>query len=204
MALADLSFKLYSDSGLTTLYGSTLSVVHQSDLSDNPQDFTVYFGSPTAGFQLQATSNPGVDSITLTPTDTLPSWAASLPQSIGYTAEPSIDNTYRYVVVTAGTSGATEPTWPTSIGSEVLDGTIVWRCVAKSHQPTEIKLATTLVGLDSATAGAALSMGTTITSESVNAVPIYIRVTNAVVTPSSNAAAPEIGIYINNVTETAV
>ena len=204
MALADLTFKLYTNSSLTTLFSGTLSVTHQSDLSDNPQDFLLYFGSASSGVKLEATSNPSVDNITLTPTDTLPEWVASTAVALGYTVEPTVDNTYRYVVTTAGTTGATEPTWPTTIGSSVTSGTAVFKCVAKSHQPTEIKLATSLAGLDSATGGAALVLGTQILAGTANAVPVHIRVTNAVTTVSSNVGYPEIGLYINNVTESAV
>ena len=204
MALADLSFKLYNDSGLTSLFGGTLSFTHQSDLSDNPQNALLYFGSPSAGMQLKATSNPGVDNVTITPTDILPGWVASTAQALGYSAEPTVENDRRYVVTTAGTSAASEPTWPTAVGSSVTDGTIIWKCVAKTHEVAEIKLATSLAGLDSATAGASLNLGTTLLSTSGNAIPVHVRITNTVTTPSSNVAAPELALYINNVTETAV
>jgi len=202
MALSDLSFKLYTDSGLTTLYGGTTTLTHESDLSDNPQDIQLWFGSNTAGRQLQAQSNPGTDQIALTPTDILPEWVASTAYSLGDTAEPTVDNTYRYSVTVAGTSSGTEPTWPTSIGSTVVDGTVTWQCIAKTHQPTEIKLAATAAGLDSAVAGDPLNLGTTLTAGVGNAVEVNIRVTNAVTTVSSNAGNPELSLFINSVIET--
>lgn len=204
MALADLSFKLYTDSGLTTPYGGVTTLTHESDLSDNPQDIQLWFGSAVTGRQLQAQSNPGVDQITLTPTDTLPEWAATTAYSLGATREPTVDNTYRYSVTTAGTSGASEPTWPTTIGSTVVDGTVVWTCTAKTHQPTEIKLATTAAGLAGATGGQALNLGATILGGSVNAVEVNIRVENQVVTVSSNVGTPELALFINGVIETVV
>jgi len=204
MALSDLSFKLYTDSALTTPYGGTTTLTHESDLSDNPQDIQLWFGSIIAGRQLQAQSNPSVDQVTLTPTDILPEWVATTAYSLGDTVEPTVDNTFRYVVTTAGTSGASEPTFPTSIGSTVVDGTVTWTCVAKTHQPTEIKLATTAAGLDSATGGAALNLGTTILAGVGNAVEVNIRVENTVTTVSSNAGNPELSLYINSVVETAI
>ena len=201
MALADLTFKLYNDAALTQLFGGTLSLVHESDLSDNPQDSVLYFGSPSTDVQLQAVSNPGVDNITIAPLNTLPAWVASTAQIIGYDVQPTVSNDRKYVVETAGTSAATEPSWPIGIGSTVLDGTILWRCVSKTHEPAEFKLATTLLGLDSAVAGAALIMGTTLLSTSANAVPVHIRTVNTVTTPSAN---DYISLNINNVTETAV
>lgn len=203
MALSDLTFKLYEDSSLTTEFGGTLSVTHQSDLSDNPQDFVLYLGSTATSVQLQATSNPGVDNITLTPTDTLPAWEASTAYSLGDSVEPVTPNGKRYVVTTAGTTGASEPTWPTSIGSTVANGSVIWTCVAATHEPTEIKLATSSGGLPGATGGAALSLGNTLLSGTANKTEVHIRVTNAVTTVSSNSGTPEIGLYINNVTESA-
>lgn len=204
MALADLSFKLYTDSGLTSLYGGTTTLTHASDLSDNPQDMVLYFGSPLTGRQLDATSNPGVDPITLTPTDILPEWVASTAYALGDNAEPTAGNGYRYEATVAGTTGASEPTWPTTVGSSVADGGVTWVCVSESHQPAEIKLATTAAGLDSATGGAALTLGTSLASESANAIEVHIRVENAVTTVSNNVGNPEVGIDINSVTETAV
>lgn len=205
MALADLSFKLYEDSGLVTEFGGALSLTHQSDLSDNPQDFQLWFGSNSTGVSLEAVSNPGVDDITLTPTDTLDEWVAATAYTLGMTVEPTAGNGYRYVCTTAGTSHATtEPTWPTSISSTVADGTVVWTCVAETHAPTEIKLALTAAGLAGATAGAALVLGQTLLTGAGNAVEVNIRVTNAVTTVSTNSGYPEIGLYINSVQEVAV
>lgn len=204
MALEDLTFKLYTDANLTTEFGGTLAVTHQTDLSDNPQDFLLYFGSTTADVKLQTTVNPGVDNITLTPTDILPEWVTATAHVIGDAIEPTTPNGYRYVVVTEGTTGGAEPTWPTTVGSQVADGTVVWQLASATHEPTEIKLATSAVGLDSATGGALLSLGNTITSGTANKVEVHVRVENTVTTVSDNTGQPEIGININDVTETAV
>lgn len=41
-------------------------------------------------------------------------------------------NSYYYKCTTAGTSSATtEPTWPTTPGNTVVDGTVTWTCYAK-------------------------------------------------------------------------
>jgi hypothetical protein len=202
MALADLSFKLYTDSGLTTLFSGLYQLTHQSNLSDNPQDFQLWFGS-NAATTLETTTNPGVDNITLTPVEILPAWTASTAYTVGETVEPTVDNGFRYACSTAGTSDTTEPaSWPTSgIGSTVVDGTVIWTLVAATHEPTEIKLSATAAGLDSATAGAALSLGTSISAGVANAKEVNIRITNAVTTVSNNTAYPELSIDINDVTE---
>lgn len=50
---------------------------------------------------------------------------------------------------------------------------------AVGHLPAEVKLATTLLGLDSAVGGASLNIGATLLSEVANAQEIYIRVDDA-------------------------
>lgn len=206
MALSDLSFKLYTDSGLTTLFSGTLQLVHNTDLSDNPQDFTLYFGSEEVDRQLQANSNPGVDDIELSPTDTLDDWTVATGYSLGDLVEPSTPNGFVYKCTTAGTSHASvEPTWPTSgLGSTVSDGTCVWTFLGDRHEITEITLALSSGDLNTNTPGDPLPLGNTILSGVAEAVPIYIRIENAVDVVRNNAGEAEIAVYINEVVETEV
>lgn len=202
-----LSFKLYTDSACTVAYSGATTLVHKTDLSDNPQDLQMWFASTaTPTKQLQAVSSPGVDQITLTPTDTLPAWAVATVYTLGQSVEPVVANGKRYEVTVAGTSHATtEPTWPvTTIGQTVVDNTVTWTYVGNSHQPTEIKLALTAAGLAAAVAGASLNIGSTLTSGVANKVEINVRITNAITTTSNNSGTPEIAVYINNVVETEV
>ena len=72
-------------------------------------------------------------------------WQASTAYSWGAFVWPTTFNGYKYVCTTAGTSHATtEPTWPTTLGQTVTDGTtLVWTChsveavVTFSTIPTE-------------------------------------------------------------------
>lgn len=204
MALGDLTFKLYTDSGLTTPFSGTYQLTHNTDLSDNPQDFTLYFGSEETGRILEATSNPGVDDITLTPTDTLDDWAVATAYALGDLVEPTTPNGKVYKCTTAGTSHATtQPTWPTvGVGTTVADNTVVWTFVGNRHEITEITLALAAIDLGTNVPGDPLVIGTTIDSEVANAVPVYIRITNAVTTIRNNASHAEIAVYINEVVET--
>lgn len=205
MALEDLSFKLYEDSSLTTEFSGVFNLTHQSDLSDNPQDFQLWLGSTISGRVLQTTTNPGTDQITLTPTFILAARQNSTAYALGDRFELATPNNLIYECTTAGTTAASVPTYPTSgIGSTVTDGTAVFTLVAQKHQTTEIKLALTAAGLAGATAGAALNLGTSINGGVANAVEINIRFTNAVTAVSDNEDNEELApLYINDVTESA-
>lgn len=205
MSLSDLSFKLWTDAGLSVPFSGLEQLTHATDLSDNPQDIHLYFGSNKSANQIQAFSNPGVDQITLTPTDTLPEWVTVTVYSAGALVQPVGGNTWCYVCTTTGTSGVSQPTFPTSaIGSTVADGTVVWTLLAKHHPKTEIKLALTSGGLPGATGGAALNLGTAILGGVGNLVNVWARYTNTVTSVDSNTGHPEMAVFINEVVETVI
>lgn len=54
------------------------------------------------------------------------SWAASTAYSLDDVRVPTTPNGHKYKCTTAGTSDATEPTWPTGSGATVMDGTVEW------------------------------------------------------------------------------
>lgn len=62
-----------------------------------------------------------------------PPWVKDTDYILGDYVWPTTFNGYRYVCTTAGKSGATEPTWPTTIGDTVTDpspgGPLVWTCI---------------------------------------------------------------------------
>jgi hypothetical protein len=61
---------------------------------------------------------------TATPSTAIP-WVASTAYKLGDIARPTAANSHLYQCTTAGTSGSTQPTWPTG-GGTVTDGTVVW------------------------------------------------------------------------------
>lgn len=72
---------------------------------------------------------------------TAPKWAVGTIYNVGYVVQANAvpnPNAY-FVCTTAGTSGSTEPSWPTTAGSTVTDGTVVW-----TYSPTTVNPNTTL------------------------------------------------------------
>lgn len=59
-----------------------------------------------------------------------PAWTATTKKYLGDVVKKTVDNGYRYKCTVAGTTGGTEPTWPTTIGNTVADGSVTWTCVA--------------------------------------------------------------------------
>jgi hypothetical protein len=62
---------------------------------------------------------------------TWPAWEASTAYTVDAVHEPTTANGYRYAVTVAGTSSASEPTWPTTIGDTVTDGGVTWENIGK-------------------------------------------------------------------------
>lgn len=55
-------------------------------------------------------------------------WVTGTAYTYGARVLPTVRNGHVYAVTTAGTSGATEPAWPTSARSSVTDGTtLIWQ-----------------------------------------------------------------------------
>lgn len=58
-------------------------------------------------------------------------WASTTAVALNAYKVPTTANTYYYKATVAGTTGSTEPTWPTTVGGTVTDGSVTWTCVAK-------------------------------------------------------------------------
>lgn len=55
-------------------------------------------------------------------------WAAATIYTSNEYRVPTVANGYAYQVTVAGTShAATQPTWPTTVGATVTDGTVTWQ-----------------------------------------------------------------------------
>jgi hypothetical protein len=58
-------------------------------------------------------------------------WAAATAHSVGDFVVPNATNGWIYRCTTAGTTGGSHPTWPTTLNSTVTDNGLVWTAVTK-------------------------------------------------------------------------
>ncbi|MEA3432061.1 MAG: hypothetical protein U9R01_05215 [candidate division WOR-3 bacterium] len=112
------NIKFYCDGMIGWDYGTGGAIlVGIRDTGDN--------GCPVASYD-KATGTEGTTGDYMDDDST--EWAASTAYSLGDYVRPTTANGYVYKCTTAGTSGAAEPTWPTTIGQTVTDGSVVWTC----------------------------------------------------------------------------
>lgn len=69
-------------------------------------------------------------------------WAASTGYHTGRfnsdtsLVRPTTPNGYLYRCAQTGTTGAAEPTWPTALGGQVADGSVIWECSGYAYSVT--------------------------------------------------------------------
>jgi hypothetical protein len=66
------------------------------------------------------------------PPDAYSEWKASEHVSSAQTRVPVSRNGYVYRAISSGHTGATEPTWPKTIGATVSDHHVTWECYAEA------------------------------------------------------------------------
>lgn len=124
-----------------------------------------------------------------------PAWATGIAYSLGAAVRPTTRNNFVYEVTTAGSSAATEPTWPTTAGNTVADGAaLVWTC------RTNLALATATMAPADYTLANGDGAGNTprkITMAAKSGASVYRSATAdhvALAKPGSATAAPELFI----------
>jgi hypothetical protein len=90
---------------------------------------------------------------------TYSAWQASYNYALADKVIPTVANGFYYEVTTdAGSSGGSQPTWPTTIGNTVVDGGITWTCAGSyggfptPHVPKPVFLDGYIFLIDSGTA----------------------------------------------------
>jgi len=68
------------------------------------------------------------------------SWAASTAYALGDTRRAATDQVTGlfFKCVTAGTSGGSEPVWPTDIGVEATDGSVTWKAISSVYADVSV------------------------------------------------------------------
>lgn len=108
------------------IYGSTGSV---ASASVSGESVTVY-PEAMAPFAFMPAASPAP---TVVPAQaSAAARANATPYALGAYVTPATANGYYYKATTAGTSGGSIPTYPTTIGGTVTDGTVVWTCAGKT------------------------------------------------------------------------
>ena len=110
-------------------------------------------------------------------------WAATTEKTVGQIVRKVTSNGYLYQVVVAGTTGGTEPSWPTVVGTTVVDSGVTWLCIGTS--------------VSIFTAGAAVTWNASGGSLAAAYVLFYDS------TPATNATRPVLGYWDLGGTQTA-
>jgi hypothetical protein len=61
-------------------------------------------------------------------------WTLTTAFIFGAVVLPATQNGHRYACTQGGTSGATEPTWPTRDGATITDGTVTWQEAGSDYE----------------------------------------------------------------------
>lgn len=106
---------------LEALFGATekaatTGYVKYVFLSLPGEAWVVAYNTRIVGWQVEKVNN------------TYSAWAVTTAYSLGNRRVPTVANGYYYEVTVAGTSAGVQPTWPTTIGDTVVDGTVTWIC----------------------------------------------------------------------------
>ena len=108
------------------LYGGTSVVTEAPVVGELVQVF------PNAVSPFANMPKSSVAPTVATPGATAPTRANTTAYALNAAVVPATANGFYYRATTAGTSGGTVPTFPTTIGATVTDGTVVWTCAGKT------------------------------------------------------------------------
>lgn len=192
--------KYYTDAGLTA--ESATGITREADDGSDPaQQLTIYMGSPTVALKWRAKSDPGVDAIILSIAYVNPIWVLSTVKVLDDIIREGLYNYKATSIAGGGATGATPPTWPTTVGATVVDNEVTWTNIGLTHTTAEVKLATIQGDLVTATGGVALALGVELLSEVANAQAIWIEVDDP---NNSVAIATDLKLQLNVVQQEAV
>lgn len=97
--------------------------VYRSDISGEASGT----GYTAGGQALSSKTN------TYIPAASVTTWAGNQAYALGDIRRPTVANGRIYRCVQAGTSGSTQPTWPTGTGERVTDGGVIWQEAGRGY-----------------------------------------------------------------------
>lgn len=126
-----LTVRQISSANLGLFLAATPGIQVQTTGTVTGEQITVM---PDRFYQLgTSVANPSgvrrVSAVTVAAPTTLAAWQASHAYAAGAQVKPAATPLYAYQALTAGQSGATAPTWPTTVGDVVTDGGVSWVCI---------------------------------------------------------------------------
>ena len=198
--MAELTYKLWQDEAMTAaLPVENGAPVLRIEFNGAESKIGVlYFGSKTVGRQLGVQASSTDANPKLIVAEINQAWVASKAVTAGKIVQP--ENGYMYRAPKGGTTGSTDPTWPTTIDTGIDDGTTRWVNIGKAFDMSFIKLALSESGLSSGSD--IINLPTVINSGAP--IPIWFKAINTDAGLRSDATDPIVRIQINKVTEKAV
>ena len=119
-------------SSIPSIWGDT---VDSTGASTHPTRLDLMFsargtviGSPASKGIIHLLLARDIDAELEMPAD-LPGWSATTACAKNEWVVPTTRNGFMYRANTAGTTGGTEPAWPTIVGNTIGDSSVTWQCV---------------------------------------------------------------------------
>lgn len=188
----DLENIFWQDAGMTLPFEmvgleSRMTVTHRNGIDVG--DLVFYIGHPDPLVKLLPASGSG--SIVLSIADVFPRWQASQQYFFGQLVTATgAGNGFMYRCMNMGTSGSVEPIWPSERADEVADGGTRWVNIGERFLGSNVKMAKSLAGLDSAVGGGALVIGSEILCGDGTAIAIHVRIVNPSAALRSDSVNP--------------
>lgn len=189
-------FALYADEEMTQ--ADTPIKLTFNLLGNKSQDIVRYFGSPYASDSLKPTDE---NEIILTPVSTLKPFRPNSRYGRRQICEPTTPDGFMYECTVAG-AVAEEPDWPHATGELAFTGNATFKCLGERFSTAAIQLSLTAAGLDTAEAGAPLTLGTELKGGA--AIAVFIRVTLMDKTIRSDFNDPTLCLALNECIETHI
>lgn len=123
-AISVVGNKVYSNITLLQTITTSTGEVGFTEFVDSTGAVKLVMLDGTKGYVFSTPTTAGVEINDASET----AWTASTATAVSTKRRPTVANGYVYTCTTAGTTGGTQPTWPTTVGATVTDGTVVWTC----------------------------------------------------------------------------